>query len=136
MASTPELTAADERIERLEHSQRRLQLQVVGLFALVIVFALFNLTRRRTITASNFVLETNGQVRAALSAGADGSPSLLLSDGAGRMRAALQVTAEGVPALILGDDSGHVRAVMGVPTDGVPSLVLLADSGKVRYVTP
>jgi hypothetical protein len=136
VASTPELTAAQEHIERLEHSQRRLQLQVVGLFVLVLGFAVLNLTRSRAVTASSFVLENNGQVRAALSAGADGSPGLILSDGAGRMRAALQVTAEGVPALMFGDDSGHVRAVIGVPSDGVPSLVLLADSGKVRYVTP
>lgn len=124
------------RLEQLERGERRNQILIAILAALVMVLGVVLPLTRSTVTARAFVLESGGRARATLSLSDEGAPGLILNDGQGKLRAALQVSPEGVPALLFGDPEGNVRAVMGLPSDGTPSVVLLTERGRVSYMTP
>jgi len=54
----------------------------------------------------------------------------------GDSRATLGVGPDGTPYLAFRHRDGVVRVGMGVPSDGLPSLVLLDGTGQVRFMAP
>jgi len=116
----------------------------------------------KVVQAERFELvDSQGNVRARLGAGADGSPSLHLldSNGAPRIslwvrseprmltdegpglelcgenavaRARISVRSDGAPAVRLLDEQGIERAVLALKPDGAPSLHLFNKGGQVR----
>ena len=119
---TPDLAALAARLDALEDSVRRARsLALIGaVIALVaLVLALVSPTSpsasdRGVIVAREVQVQgPEGDTRATLGVGPDGTPYLAF-----RHR------------------DGVVRVGMGVPADGLPSLVLLDATGQVRFMAP
>lgn len=119
---TPDLAALTARLDALEDSVRRARsLALIGaVIALIaLVLALVAPTSPRAIDRGVIVVR-EVQVR-----GPEGDT-----------RATLGVGPDGTPYLAFRHRDGVVRVGMGVPADGLPSLVLLDATGQVRFMAP
>jgi len=119
---TSDLAALAARIAALEDSVRRarslaLVAAVIALVALVL--ALVSPTSPAT-TDRGVIVAREVQVH-----GPEGDT-----------RATLGVGPDGTPYLAFRHRDGVVRVGMGVPSDGLPSLVLLDATGQVRFMAP
>ena len=145
-SATSDLTAVEERLEKLERELRaerrcnRWLLGAVGLAAVGVVLAwsLANITTTaqaqgpKVIRANEFILEDqNGQTRVGLTVTPDG-PVLLLLDEKGKISIGLSVDKDG-PSLILGDETGTPRTVLAVDKSG-SGLSLRDESGTARAI--
>jgi hypothetical protein len=80
----------------------------------------------KTIVADRYELRgTDKKLKAALSKGANGNPSLEFFDSAGKSRLRLYVDADGCPHVFLADDNGTLKMSLSLlQDDGTPSVVL------------
>ena len=89
-------------------------------------------------TPSLALREKDGTLRAALvlPGRLDGAPGLVLFDKEGKTRAGVMVLKDGSPGLFLDDKDEKVRAALGVFPDGSPGLDLRDKDGKVLWSAP
>ena len=117
---TSELATLATRLDALEDGVRRarslaLVAAVIALVALVAAFV-----APRSSTEPGVLVAREVQVQ---------GPQ-------GDARATLGVGPDGTPYLAFRNRDGVVRVGMGVPSDGLPSLVLLDATGQVRFMAP
>ena len=89
------------------------------------------------VRASRFELvDSDGNVRAALTLDAEGNSGLSLSDEEGNVRASLVLGPEGIPRLNLMGKTGAVRASLGFGSDWRVQLVLSDANSQVIWTAP
>jgi hypothetical protein len=89
------------------------------------------------VRASRFELvDSDGNVRAALTVDGEGNSGLSLSDEEGNVRASLVLNREGIPRLNLMGKSGTVRASLGFGSDWRVQLVLSDANSQVIWSAP
>ncbi len=125
----------ERRLKRVERENRRVkQAAALLLIGVAAVFLMGQaLAKRRTVEADAFMVRDRfGQVRAMLTALADGTVGLSFYDTRGVPRAWLRVLADGTPGMVLSDRTGHARTMVSVQEDGLTGLLLYDQSGNPR----
>jgi|SRR5208282_967076 len=125
----------DKRLGRLERAVRRQRILITGILAVAALSVLLGATNpNKEVTAQRFVVKDGqGHVRAALSMGPAGGPSLSLYDQAGRMQADLSVILDH-PQLNLYRKNGNAAAEIAIGTDDNAGIWLLDHSKRERLV--
>ncbi len=118
--SPPELSLLAARVDRAERGARRARAMALVASAIALAALLVPLATDRAVAPAGIV--TAQEVRVV---GAEGDT-----------RATLGVGPDGTPYLAFRHRDGMVRVGMGVPSDGLPSLVLLDAAGQVRFMAP
>ncbi|OGF12860.1 MAG: hypothetical protein A2W00_04010 [Candidatus Eisenbacteria bacterium RBG_16_71_46] len=114
-----------DRIAALERRARRLEALVAILAVGYLVLLAWRLLPRPEMSAQKFsVRDRGGMIRAELSLGDGGTPSLRLNDAAGKARAMLLLRADGSTTLRFTDARGENRAQLLLRPDGSPLLRL------------
>jgi len=134
-------TTLNAVIQRLNHLEWELRwwktLASTFLALLGLVFLLGAVRERDTkmfdeIRARQFVLvDANGNVRAGLGVGTDGSAALAFADLEGKIRTGLAVLPDGSPRLRFYGKDGRARGGLGVSPDGSIALALADKEGAL-----
>jgi hypothetical protein len=126
----------EERLEELQHSNRRLRITILAL-ALVggalITMAQASPNSSEVVEARQFILrDASGNVRAVLGSTPDGAVGLNLDDPSGRTRLTLDVDYSRSPGIDLFDQNGKRRAIVALGQHGEPGAGLYDAEGKLR----
>ena len=132
-----------QRLAHLERTVRRWQLVgSSGLVAIALVL-LVGATTRKTLPPGEEVLarhvilvDRTPTVRATLTIGKGGGPSLLLFDAHGKVRAGLTLLDDGRSSLGLRDAQEQSRVIVTLEPNGSPVLRLLDGQGQVVWSAP
>jgi hypothetical protein len=110
-----------ERLERLERDNRRLKGFAIAALALAVALTTIYATQPvpQRVTAHEFdVVDSSGRARVSMGM-ALGEPSVSLSDAQGKVRAEMSIGPSGGPSICLTDAEGQPRVSMGIASRNV-----------------
>jgi hypothetical protein len=132
-----------QRLAHLERTVRRWKLLgYSGLVAFGLVLLVGATTRKplppgEEVLARHVILvDRTPTVRATLTMGQEGGPSLLLFDERGKVRLGLTLLEDGRPGLGLRDAEEHSRVLVTLEPNGSPVVRLLDGQGRVVWSAP